>query len=257
MTIKALIFDVDGTLAETERDGHRVAFNRAFADAGLDWHWDPEHYGDLLAVTGGKERMLHHWQTIDPIEAQRPDSLGLINRLHQQKNCFYSQMVASGSVALRAGVRRVLLEARDRGYRLGVATTTTPANVDVLLRSTLGGEGANLFECIGAGGTVGKKKPAPDIYQWVLRQLELQPAECIAFEDSRPGLLSARQAGIATVITHNGYSRDDAFPDALAVLDGLGEPGSPATGVAAGHPWSGVVGIDQILGWVEARSASP
>jgi beta-phosphoglucomutase-like phosphatase (HAD superfamily) len=257
MTIKAFIFDVDGTLAETERDGHRIAFNRAFAEGGLDWHWDPERYGELLAVTGGKERILHHWRTIDPIGAERPRAKELIRRIHQRKNTIYSQFVSSGSVALRAGVRRVLFEARDRGYVLGIATTTTPENVEVLLRSTLGEAGSNLFQCIGAGGVVVDKKPAPDIYQWVLRQLNMQPGDCVAFEDSRPGLRSARQAGIETVVTHNAYSRDDAFPDALAVLDGLGEPGSPATGVAAGGPWSGVVGIDQILGWVEARTTEP
>jgi beta-phosphoglucomutase-like phosphatase (HAD superfamily) len=211
-------------------------------------------YGALLEVTGGKERMLHHWRKIDPIEADHLRSRETVIRLHQQKNRIYRQIVSSGSVTLRAGVRRVLFEARDRGYRLGIATTTTPENVDVLLRSTLGDEGSNLFECIGAGEAVGKKKPAPDIYQWVLRQMKLQPGESVAFEDSRPGLLSARQAGIGTVITHNGYSRGDSFPDALAVLDGLGEPGHPATGVAVGCPWSGVVGINQVIGWVDERT---
>jgi len=256
MTIKAFIFDVDGTLAETERNGHRVAFNRAFSESGLDWHWDPNLYGELLAVTGGKERMRHYWRTIDPMAAEPTCAEELFRRLHRRKNEIYSEMVASGSIELRAGVRRLLREARERGYLLGIATTTTLENVEVLLRSTMGTMATSLFQCIGAGAVVVDKKPAPDIYEWVLRRLGVQAEECVAFEDSLPGLHSARQAGLETVITPSEYSCNSAFPHALAVLDGLGEPGSPASGMAVGKSWSGVVGVDQILQWIEARETT-
>ena len=224
MALRALIFDVDGTLAETERDGHRVAFNQAFAAAGLRWYWDVETYGRLLAVTGGKERILHYWREVDAYGSHRPHTLARIGELHRAKTRFYSEIVASGRIRLRPGVRALLLHARARGYRLGIATTTAPGNVEVLMRSCLGAECEGLFECIGAGDVVAHKKPAPDIYRWVLREMRLTPDVCVAFEDSPAGLDAATQAGLRTIVTPGEYTRDCEFPGAVAVLDELGEP---------------------------------
>ncbi len=247
--LQALIFDVDGTLAETERDGHRLAFNQAFAELGLDWYWDVPTYGRLLAITGGKERMLHDWQQRDPQAAGRPEAAALIAELHRRKTTHYVRIVGEGALALRPGVARLLAEARDAGLRLAIATTTTPDNVEALLRSTLGAAGVDLFEVIGAGDVVPRKKPDPGIYTWVLERMGLQPAHCLAFEDSANGYRAATAAGLRTVVTTGTYTRDETFDGALAWLDGLGEAGDPARGIAAGSPWSGVVDLATLRRW--------
>jgi HAD superfamily hydrolase (TIGR01509 family) len=245
--LRALIFDVDGTLAETERDGHRVAFNRAFADLGLRWHWDVATYGRLLAVTGGKERMAAYWRER---EAGAPDD-ELIRRIHRRKTEIYGDIVAAGGIPLRPGVARLLAEARRCGLRLAIATTTSPENVDALLRVALGADAAQLFDVVAAGDVVPAKKPAPDIYDWALAQLRLTPAHCVAFEDSAPGLAAARGADLATVITEGEYTRGANFDGALAVLDSLGEPDAPAAGCVRGAPWRGVVDLDALARWRE------
>lgn len=248
MQLAALIFDVDGTLAETERDGHRVAFNRAFADLGVGWHWDVATYGRLLAVTGGKERMSAYWRER---EAGEPDD-ELIRRIHRRKTEIYGDIVAAGGIPLRPGIARLLAEARARGLRLAIATTTSPENVDALLRVALGADAAQLFDVVGAGDIVPAKKPAPDIYDWVLAQLRLAPARCVAFEDSAPGLAAARGADLATVITEGEYTRGADFAGALAVLDGLGEPHAPASGSVRGERWRGVVDVAALARWIGA-----
>ncbi len=225
--LQALIFDVDGTLADTERDGHRVAFNQAFAEAGLDWNWSVELYGQLLAVTGGKERMQFYLDRDRPDWA-RPDNLKqLIADLHAAKTRHYTQLLSEGAIPLRSGVRRLLDEARQAGLRLAIATTTTPANVTALLEHALAPDSCDWFEVIAAGDIVPAKKPAPDIYFYTLEKMGLDPSQCIAFEDSYNGLISARQANLHTIITINDYTRDQAFTDALVVLDSLGEPDAP------------------------------
>jgi len=247
--LRALIWDVDGTLAETEHDGHRVAFNAAFADEGLPWHWDEALYGELLAITGGKERLLAWWQRLDPAAAAAPGAAACIARLHARKTAHYVAQVERGAVALRPGVARLLTEARAQGLTLAIATTTSPANVDALLRATLGADVPGWFACIGAGDVVPRKKPAPDIYHWVRQRLGLAAADCLAIEDSAPGTQAACAAGLPVLATRSRYSRADALPPVLADLDGLGEPGQPARGHHAGQPWQGVVDVDRLRRW--------
>src|SRR5574343_527033 len=195
--LQALIFDVDGTLAETERDGHRPAFNAAFAERGLDWHWDATLYGELLAITGGKERMRHYAERYAPEVATRADFDTLIRQLHAAKTAHYMRLVGNGRLALRPGVAALIAEARAAGIRLAIATTTSPENVTALLDASLAPGSSDWFEVIGAGDVVPAKKPAPDIYRWVLDRLALPAENCLAIEDSANGLCATRTAGLS------------------------------------------------------------
>jgi HAD superfamily hydrolase (TIGR01509 family) len=230
--LDALLFDVDGTLADTERDGHRVAFNLAFRDEGLDWDWSPELYGELLAVTGGKERIRYYLDRFNTRFA-RPAALdGFIAGLHKAKTAHYTRMLDEGRIPLRSGVARLIAEARAAGLRLAVATTTTPENVSALLRNALAPDAESWFEVIAAGDVVPAKKPAADIYRYAMERLGLPAERCIAFEDSRNGLLSSLGAGLGTIVAVNGYTRADDFTGAVAVLDEWGEPDRPFTVLA-------------------------
>lgn len=256
--LRALIWDVDGTLAETEHDGHRVAFNTAFAQAGLPWVWDEATYARLLGTTGGKERIARWWAEVDPHTAGHATTAGRIAALHAAKTALYVRQVAAGAVALRPGVRRLLVEARAARLRLAIATTSSPENVQALLRATLGEGGPALFDAIGAGDVVPAKKPAPDIYAWVLRRLGLRPDQCVAVEDSGPGAQAARAAGLPTLVTRSRYSRGEPMPAGLlADLDGLGEHAAPARGIAAGQPWRGLVSVPQLQAWCDAGRRVP
>jgi len=217
---QAIIFDVDGTLAETE-ETHRKAFNRAFQGANLSWSWDQELYRELLAVTGGKERIRYFIDDYGAEGAPEGDLDEFIRALHAEKTATYTEMVCDGELKLRPGVRTVITLAREQGYRLAIATTTTPANVDALLAATFGDTGQGLFEVICAGDSVPNKKPAPDVYLRALEDLELPAGSCIAIEDSRNGLLSARAAGIATIVTPSIYTREETFDEAVLVIDDL------------------------------------
>ncbi len=218
---QALIFDVDGTLAETERDGHRLAFNLAFADLGLDWRWDERLYGDLLKITGGKERIRHYADLHCPDLLARSDFPEMLKALHTAKTAHYVRLVGEGSLRLRPGIARLINEARAAGLRLAIATTTSPENVTAILQAGLGPDAPNWFEVIGAGDIVPAKKPAPDIYRWVLERLALPANACLAFEDSENGLQAALGAGLPTVVTVNEYTRDQDFRGAIAVLPDL------------------------------------
>ena len=236
--LKAVIFDVDGTLSETERDGHRVAFNNAFTDAGLDWHWDEALYGELLAVTGGKERMRYFLSDFKTDFQYDGDLTPFIASLHAEKTKHYVKLLEAGAIGLRPGVVRLIDEIKTSGLRLAIATTTTPENVTALITNTLGKDALEWFECIAAGDIVPAKKPAPDIFDYCLQQMDLQPEDCIVFEDSANGVRSSCAANIKTIVTLNDYTSDDDFNGAISVLDHMGEPTLPCS-VILGQAISG------------------
>ncbi len=222
MTIKAIIFDVDGTLADTE-DAHRISFNKAFAENHLDWNWDVALYDKLLKVTGGKERIKYFVETCLPNFQKPADYDGFVKHLHAVKTSHYTAMLREGHIPLRPGIKRLIAEAKQAGLKLAIATTTSPENVSTLLRQGLGKNGEALFDSIGCGDIVPHKKPAPDIYYWVLERLQLNASDCIALEDSENGLRSSLAAGIKTFVTINHYTRNQNFTDAAAVFDDLSD----------------------------------
>lgn len=227
--LQAVLFDVDGTLADTEQDGHRLAFNAAFRQFNLGWDWNIDLYGELLQVTGGKERIRHYMESYAPATPYGSDLTEWIASLHKTKTKHFESLMESGSIPLRPGVARLIHELRQKKIKLAIATTTTMENVTALLKSTLGEESIDWFDIIGAGDIVPMKKPAPDIYHWVLSQLKLTAQECIAIEDSENGLKSALAANLPTLITVSGYTRLQDFNGAAAVLSDLGEPLQPFT----------------------------
>ena len=233
MPLKALIFDVDGTLANTERGGHLRAFNEAFKLSNINWHWDNDTYADLLQVTGGKERIFYYLNQFKP-SMKNPLSKFDIAKIHQLKTDIFVSYVAQGCVSIRTGVQRLVDEAIERGLRLAIATTTSLQNVEAILD---GGGMSSKFEVIGAGDVVKNKKPAGDIYQYVLDELKLLAEECIVFEDSAVGFASATAAGLKTVVTLSEYTKPFAFDGAMVVIDHLGEKDTPFK-IVSGRPSS-------------------
>ena len=219
----ALIFDVDGTLADTERYGHRVAFNHAFAEMGLDWHWSIDLYGELLEIAGGKERLKFYLEKYQP-DWQTENIREFIAQTHQLKSKYYRSLLQEGAIPLRPGVKRLILEAREQGIRLAIATTSSLPNATALLETTLD---PTWFEVIGAGDIVENKKPAPDIYHYVLSQMNIAPEHCLVFEDTAHGLAAATQANLKTIITVNEYTKNQDFTDAILVINQIGETASP------------------------------
>ena len=220
--LNALIFDVDGTLADTE-SVHLDAFNHAFRQEGLDWHWTVERYTQLLDISGGKERLLHHWRSVDPDlkEVEAGAVSDTINRLHETKTAYYENAVNQGAVSLRPGVLALMSEARRLGLQLAIATTTSPVNIAALMRTAIGADWRSNFLAIGDASNAPLKKPNPQVYMKVLADLGIRAADCVAFEDSANGLRAARAAGLDTVITPNGFTAHHDFTGALRVVPDL------------------------------------
>ncbi len=216
-SLQALIFDVDGTLAETE-EAHREAFNQAFADRGVPWSWDRALYRDLLKVSGGKERMRAYAEALVPASGDGPPEAPDVVALHARKTTLYTAAVRAGGVPLRPGVQRLMNEARVAGLRLAVATTTTRANVLALLDGATGGRGHDWFECLCCADDAPIKKPDPQVYHVALDRLGLKPWQCLALEDSANGVRAARAAGVPVVVSQSVYTQGDDFTGALAVF---------------------------------------
>lgn len=222
--LQCLIFDVDGTLANTERDGHRVAFNHAFKEAGLEWSWSEEFYGKLLTVSGGKERIKYFLEQYLPNFQPEQSCAEFIAYLHQLKTQHYLKLLHSGAIQLRPGTTRLIEEAKAAGITLAIATTTSLPNVIALLEQYLD---LDWFEVIAAGDIVPTKKPAPDVFNYVVTRLELAPENCLVIEDSDNGLKSATSAGLTTIVTVNSYTEQQDFSQAALVVSDLGEPNRP------------------------------
>ena len=220
--LKALIFDVDGTLADTEH-AHLKAFNQAFAQEGLDWHWSEAEYIELLNISGGKERMLHHWRQVEPNmkEVQGGAVNDTIDRLHLVKTAFYEAAVRNGEVHLRPGVLALMQEAREQGLQLAIATTTSPANIAALLSAAIGPDWRTHFLAVGDASSSPIKKPDPQVYRQVLSDMGFEASECVAFEDSSNGLRAANAAALKTVITPNPFTEHHDFRAAWRVVPDL------------------------------------
>jgi HAD superfamily hydrolase (TIGR01509 family) len=220
--MKALIFDCDGVLVDTEKDGHRVAFNATFREFGLEDEWDVPYYGELLRIAGGKERMRHHFENEGWPAAAGADHDAFIASLHARKTALFTDLIATGSLPLRPGVKRLVDEAIAAGIRLGVCTTSNPKAIDGVL-DLLGPQRKARFEFVLAGDVVSRKKPDPEIYNLAKQALGLPVEECVVIEDSRNGLLAALGAGLPVLITTSTYTVDEDFSGAIGVVPELGD----------------------------------
>ncbi len=244
----ALILDCDGVLAETELNGHLVAFNQVFAERGLAYRWSDDDYKELLKVGGGKERMLTYLADHPEAEVPGGDTDAFVADLHVGKSAAYRGIVDSGTIPARPGIRRLVEEALDAGWLVAIASTSAPASVESVADAVLGPADRQRLAGIFAGDVVPAKKPAPDIYLLALRELGLDRADAVVIEDSGGGARAAAAAGIPHIVTVSHFTRDDAFPDAICVVEDLGEPGAPAL-LLAGTDLAderGVIGISSL-----------
>jgi len=242
MPLQALIFDVDGTLADTE-ETHRQAFNAAFIQFELWWDWSPQRYAELLNVSGGQERLGVYVDSLDVAASERVRLRQLVPAIHREKTRLFNELIADGRARFRPGVARLIGEAREAGLKLGIASTTTAANVEALIRTNLGADAQRHFAVIACGDQVPDKKPAPDIYNLVLGELGLPAAACVAFEDSGNGVRAAKAAGLYTVVTPTLWTATQDFGAADLVLHTLGDRTAPLDAVEAervGGRWLGV-----------------
>jgi len=247
--LKALIFDVDGTLADTE-EVHRLAFNHVFAEFGLDWNWTPELYETLLATSGGRERIAAYGHDLRQRFSSEREFQQFVVALHRAKTRKYAALLTEGEVRLRPGIRRLIDSARSAGLVLAIATSSARSNAETLLDNNLPPGWRDWFSVVESCDSVAVKKPSPAVYEAVLRKLGIAERHVVALEDTRNGLLSATAAGIGTVVTTHRFTRDNDFTGALLVVDSVGEADQPFTVVAGdvhGHRYLSIELIDQLL----------
>lgn len=257
--LKALLFDVDGTLADTE-EAHRSAYNAAFIEHQLPWYWTHQRYSALLAVRGGQDRLRHYIRGLRVGGKERTRLLDLVPALHRCKTRLYAEYVAAGRVPLRPGIARLIGEARAAGLELALVSSTTPANIDALLTANLGAASPQWFRVIAAGEQVARYKPAPDVFRLALERLQLRPIDCVAFEDTPAGVAAASAAGLYTIGLPTAWNAGQSMRGAQLVLDHLGEPEAPLARPAAsqvGADYLGVLSLARLQQtWLKRRLAT-
>ncbi|GAB4503572.1 MAG: HAD family hydrolase [Anaerolineales bacterium] len=220
--IQAVFFDQDGVIIDTERDGHRVSFNMTFKEFGFTDEWSVEYYHELLQVAGGKERMKHHWKTKGfsrPMTEEEIDAL--IPQMHKRKTALFVELIASGKLPLRPGVRRFMKEAMEAGLKIAVCTTSNEKAARAITENVLSDIH---FDLVLAGDVVQNKKPDPEIYNLALEKLGLKPEEVFVVEDSQNGVKASKAAGIQTVVTYNGYTENEDIEAGDIIVSCLGDP---------------------------------
>ncbi len=245
MSIEALIFDVDGTLADTE-ETHRQAFNAAFLEHDLNWNWSSHQYLDLLNISGGKERIAQYIESLKLPAEEKQRLQGSVAAIHRTKTRTFAELIRDGRSPLRPGVARLIREAREAGVKLGLASTTSPANVEALISAGLGEEGYHWFNAIACADEVPNKKPAPDVYNVVLSTLGLQASACVALEDSGNGVRAAKAAGLFTIAIPTIWTQTQDLSEADLVLYSLGDPEQPLDPGAAARIGAQCLGLAQI-----------
>ena len=248
--IKAIIFDQDGVIIDTERDGHRVAFNKTFKEFGFDFEWDVDYYHELLQVAGGKERMRHHLHTKGFGREVKPEEEDeLIKALHKRKTEIFIELIKEGALPLRPGIKRIMKEAMNRGLKVGICTTSNEKAAHAVAYEILKDI---KFDFVLAGDVVKKKKPNPEIYLLALKKGGLKAEECIVVEDSRNGLLAAKAAGMNVVVTTNHYTEKENLREADIIVTCLGDPDGEKGKLKQGGEginYNGVLGIDELIAY--------
>jgi HAD superfamily hydrolase (TIGR01509 family) len=246
---QAILWDVDGTLAETERDGHRIAFNLAFEACGVPWQWDEQRYGELLRITGGRERLLHDMTTRKDAPALAEERQALVRLIHDRKNAFYARLVNEGRIGLRGGVRELIDECLQRDVRMALTTTTSRSNVEALLRVHLGERWHDCFAAVVCGEDVSARKPDPEVYFQALRRLGVSPNDAVAIEDSPGGVAAARLAEVPVIVTLSAYFANATIEGAIAIGPGFDDRRGWRPALRVGGPSADRVGLDDIQAW--------
>ncbi len=257
LKLRAIVFDVDGTLADTE-EVHRLAFNEVFDEYQLGWHWSPALYTDLLAISGGRERIAAYGRELRARFDTELEFQQFVAGMHREKTRRYAARLTGGGVVLRPGIRRLIDAARKNGIAMAVATSSARSNFETLMNNNFDGDWQDWFTAVETCDSVADKKPSPAVYKAVLKHLQCDRDQIVALEDTRNGLLAARAAGLTTVITTHRYTQDDDFTGAALVADSAGEPEQPFTvaqGNAHGRDWLTLDLLDALL--CDADTNSP
>lgn len=247
MTIKAVFFDQDGVIIDTERDGHRVSFNMTFKEFGFTDEWDVEYYHELLQIAGGKERMKHHWKTkgfSKPLTEEEIDNL--VKEMHKRKTALFVELIETGKLPLRPGIHRFMKEAMEAGLQIAVCTTSNEKAAKAVTEKAL----ADIkFDLVLAGDVVQNKKPDPEIYNLALSKLGLKPEEVFVVEDSKNGVKAAKAAGLKTIVTTNHYTEKEDVNAGDMIVSCLGDPDGEKAVMRKGDlaGFDGVVHISQLV----------